>query len=108
MVSISAAQASRISLPGSGTLRWTVRVLKVGITGVAASEVNTLVGYVNAFLSGTPQDDKARHLFQANCAVCHGREGKGNGPVAQSIQPAPADFTDPKFMRASSTSTKNW
>ena len=31
-------------------------------------------------------------------AICHGREGKGNGPVVQSIQPAPADFTDPKFM----------
>jgi len=65
---------------------------------LSPEEVTALVGYVKAFRSGTPQDGKARALFQANCAVCHGLAGQGNGPIAQSIQPAPADFTDPKFM----------
>lgn len=33
-----------------------------------------------------------RILFQQNCAACHGLEGAGDGPVAESIDPAPADL----------------
>ncbi len=65
---------------------------------LSPEEVNHLISYVNTFLSGPLQDGRAQTLFQTNCAVCHGLAGKGNGPIAQSIQPAPADFTDPKFM----------
>ncbi len=32
-------------------------------------------------------------LYQANCAVCHGTTGQGNGPAAIGLRPAPGDFT---------------
>jgi putative copper export protein/mono/diheme cytochrome c family protein len=31
-------------------------------------------------------------LYQANCVPCHGPEGQGDGPVAVSLNPPPADF----------------
>lgn len=32
-------------------------------------------------------------LFQFYCATCHGRDGKGRGPVAPSLRGAPPDLT---------------
>jgi len=31
--------------------------------------------------------------YQAHCAACHGREGKGDGPVASVLKAAPPDLT---------------
>lgn len=31
--------------------------------------------------------------FQANCVVCHGASGRGDGPMAQTLNPPPADLT---------------
>lgn len=31
-------------------------------------------------------------LFTENCVPCHGPEGRGNGPTAQTLSPPPADF----------------
>ena len=36
-------------------------------------------------------DGKA--MFHEYCAVCHGEEGKGNGPAADALKKAPADLT---------------
>ena len=33
------------------------------------------------------------HEFMSNCASCHGREGKGNGPFAELLETAPTDLT---------------
>ena len=32
-------------------------------------------------------------LYQAYCAVCHGGDGKGNGPAAATLKTWPADLT---------------
>lgn len=32
-------------------------------------------------------------LFMANCAVCHGETGRGDGPLAADLDLAPADLT---------------
>jgi mono/diheme cytochrome c family protein len=32
-------------------------------------------------------------LFQTHCAICHGREGRGDGPSAAGLNPQPADLT---------------
>ena len=36
-------------------------------------------------------------LFQANCASCHGMDGKGDGPVGSVLDPPPRDFTKGDF-----------
>jgi mono/diheme cytochrome c family protein len=38
---------------------------------------------------------KGKEIFITYCASCHGKEGKGDGQAAASLQPKPADFTDP-------------
>ena len=33
------------------------------------------------------------------CAVCHGRNGHGNGQIARTLNPRPRDFHDPKVYK---------
>jgi mono/diheme cytochrome c family protein len=34
-----------------------------------------------------------KQMFTEYCAVCHGKEGKGDGPAATALKKAPADLT---------------
>src|SRR6266478_6637399 len=36
-------------------------------------------------------------VFARRCAVCHGPDGRGNGPAAPSLIPRPRDFTGGQF-----------
>ncbi|MDU8912820.1 cytochrome c [Aestuariicoccus sp. MJ-SS9] len=40
-----------------------------------------------------PQPGEGRALFQENCAVCHGAEARGDGPMADGLDKKPADLT---------------
>jgi mono/diheme cytochrome c family protein len=47
---------------------------------------------------------RGRELFQQNCIVCHGADGRGETEQAKNLNPAPTDFrlhvplhTDPQF-----------
>jgi mono/diheme cytochrome c family protein len=53
----------------------------------AASELkNPIPANSNTLKSGEA-------LYQAYCAPCHGKNGKGDGPAAASLHPKPADHT---------------
>lgn len=41
---------------------------------------------------------EARNLFKTRCVVCHGEEGKGDGPGAAALNPKPRDYTDPAWQ----------
>jgi mono/diheme cytochrome c family protein len=44
---------------------------------------------------------QGRDIYQSMCWVCHGREGRGDGPAAKDRPgPAPRNFTDPGFVIA--------
>lgn len=40
-------------------------------------------------------------LYRANgCASCHGKEGRGDGPIAATLDPRPRDFRDARAFRS--------
>jgi mono/diheme cytochrome c family protein len=44
-------------------------------------------------------DDAAgAQLYATYCASCHGPDGKGDGPVAATLNPRPANHTDHAYM----------
>ena len=47
----------------------------------------------NAFADYSKSFDGYR-IFSTNCFICHGTDGKGNGPLAGKLEDKPADLTD--------------
>lgn len=45
-----------------------------------------------------PDLTRAATLYADHCAACHGSEGRGNGPLAKGLEPAPSDFFDRERM----------
>src|SRR5438093_1221094 len=41
--------------------------------------------------SGDPAKGKA--IYEKYCIICHGPQGKGDGPTGRMLKPPPADFT---------------
>lgn len=65
--------------------------------GVLAFGVDTHTKALNPSL-GNPvaptraSIDRGSALFQQNCVVCHGADGRGDGPGAAELNPKPTDF----------------
>jgi mono/diheme cytochrome c family protein len=55
-------------------------------SNVTETTKNPLTDLAAAAQAGKP-------LYEANCADCHGKTGKGDGPLAESIEHKPADLT---------------
>jgi high-affinity iron transporter len=41
--------------------------------------------------------DQGKNIYENNCQMCHGANGKGDGPAAAAFNPHPQNFTEPKF-----------
>ena len=35
---------------------------------------------------------RGREIYASSCAICHGVQGRGDGPLARTMVPRPADF----------------
>jgi DMSO reductase family type II enzyme heme b subunit len=66
-----------------------------GLTGLVAGAAGAALGPRPA----EAQADAARgkQLYGAKCALCHGPDGKGDGPAAERLLPRPRDFTAGKY-----------
>jgi mono/diheme cytochrome c family protein len=47
----------------------------------------------NPFTGNSTATEKGSILFENQCVMCHGSKGKGDGTVAVSLKPKPADLT---------------
>ena len=45
--------------------------------------------------AAAPQTGQA--VYRAQCAMCHGADGRGDGPAAAMVSPKPRDFRAPEF-----------
>jgi cytochrome c peroxidase len=53
-------------------------------------------------VAATPENiAKGKALFEGKgtCFNCHGKEGKGDGPAGQILNPSPRNFTNCKFHK---------
>lgn len=41
-------------------------------------------------------------IYDARCALCHGVEGRGDGPVGAALKPPATNFTTPAFAKDAS------
>jgi mono/diheme cytochrome c family protein len=47
----------------------------------------------------------AEQIFNERCVACHGTDGRGNGPAAASLRPAPINFHDAQWQKSVSDET---
>jgi len=46
----------------------------------------------NPYVPDTSSLERGRQVYEQNCVSCHGAAGRGDGPLAASLKPRPADF----------------
>jgi mono/diheme cytochrome c family protein len=49
-------------------------------------------GKTNPMVNDRAAADAGKQLFETNCTSCHGADAKGDGPIAASLDPKPADL----------------
>ncbi len=52
--------------------------------------------------SSAPALARGASVYRNNCSGCHGERGLGNGPMAQALDPKPADLADAPALRNTS------
>ncbi len=79
-----------------------MRVMKFISLGVILVAVSAFVVAQDAPAQAAPTvkhvpitnapSNSGKDMFNSYCAVCHGTDGKGNGPAASAMKTAPADL----------------
>src|SRR5579871_2852648 len=78
-----------------GNISMKVTVLTAPILAVAliaAAQGSKTPKLEKTQVARTPPDS-GQAMYKEYCAVCHGNDGKGNGPAASALKKAPADLS---------------
>ena len=69
-------------------------------TILAVMSVMAFAGAYDPAYSGDAAAGKI--IFEKQCFACHGKTGKGDGPMSAYLNPKPANFSTPGFLSAKS------
>lgn len=58
----------------------------------------SLMFAISAVQSATGDSTKGKQVFQQFCQVCHGAQGKGDGPVGMALKPPPANLSSDRVQ----------
>jgi putative copper resistance protein D len=64
--------------------------------GIVAAYPTTF--YAPTEIYAAPSVARGAPLYSANCMMCHGADGRGDGPLAKSLPIRPADLTEPHLF----------
>jgi len=65
----------------------------IGVTGAPrVTAAATPGGAAASAPAAEAQIAEGKRVYDANCAACHGMDARGDGPLAGSFDPAPADL----------------
>jgi len=80
----------------AGNFRWMTGIIVAGLASSLALAANKD--------DPSPKLARGKEVYLANCAICHGAEGRGDGPAAYLVFPRPRDFTRGIFkLRSTAT-----
>ena len=66
------------------------------------------ISSINQVVSAAGGDSaKGKSIFQAKCVVCHGPQGKGDGPIGTKLKPPPSNFTSADSKKKSEDELRN-
>lgn len=51
------------------------------------------------WIPGVALAQEGQGIYNDKCAMCHGQDGKGNGPASSAFIPPPKDFNSPSFWQ---------
>ena len=71
-------------------LGWVLTVLAVLSVGAGAQETKKTIKHVPVTATSPTS---GQEMYKAYCAVCHGTDGKGNGPAASALKMPATDLT---------------
>jgi mono/diheme cytochrome c family protein len=74
-----------------------VRMIRILIAVLIATFFGETMLWAQSSKKGEYEQGKG--IYTNNCQICHGANGKGDGPAAASFSPRPANFTDPAFWQ---------
>lgn len=57
-----------------------------------------VVAYIFNLSANDAEIEAGRAIYQANCAVCHGDTGRGDGPAGVGLNPGPTNFANQEWM----------
>jgi len=93
---------SQITKAGMRMFPWMILLLMATSAGGCSGRDQTTLE-THPFLAPKKVSEQVRRgevLYASQCAVCHGLQGRGDGPNAARLERSPRDFTAAELMAA--------